>query len=344
MTAVQLPRHAPIAATFRGAHPENVHFGSLALVDASGRLLAHWGDVDTPVFTRSALKPFQAMPLVARWADRYALGDADIALLCASHSGEPMHTARVAELLARAHATENDLACGCHVPFFYDATGQAPPIGGIYSRLQHNCSGKHAGMLLMAHALGEPLTAYLDIKHPVQQAIAQSVSHFAGIAPKDLIVGIDGCSAPNYALPLRKLACAAARLTLDEPDPCYGGTPYRIARAMSRYPELVSGEGRSDLVLMKAGRGDWVSKVGADGVQVIASFSRQMAIAVKCSDGQLTPLMVALSSALDQLGWTDSDQQQALAALLPSPLRNAAGMMVGEMRPVLALTGTLQAR
>jgi L-asparaginase II len=337
MTSTALPQHTPISVTFRGGHPENIHFGSFAVVNAQGQVLASAGDIRSPLFSRSSLKPFQAMPLIARAADRLGLEDADIALLCASHSGEPIHTARVTSLLAKIGASERSLACGCHTPYFYAATGQTPTPGDTYSRLQHNCSGKHTGMLLLAHALAEPLEGYLDAGHAVQAEIAQSVSHFCGVPVGQLVRGIDGCSAPNYAVPLTALAHAFAKLTLTQEDPLYGNAPLRIARAMTRHPELVSGRGRNDLVLMTAGRGDWVSKVGADGVQAIASFSRGMAIAAKCSDGNLTALMVAMVSALDQLGWADDECRAALAALLPSPMKNAAGIEVGEMRSVLRL-------
>lgn len=332
-----LPRHVPIAASFRGGHPENLHHGSFAVVNAAGELLAWAGDVDTPVFTRSALKPFQAMPLIARASDRLGLDEADIALLCASHNGEPMHTGRAAALLARMGADESALACGTHEPYLFRTTGQTPPAGARYSALHHNCSGKHAGMLLMADALGAPLAGYLDGQHPVQQEIARCVAHFSGLPEAALVRGIDGCSAPNFALPLRSLAHAFARLTLGSPDARYGDAPHRIARAMSRHPELVSGQGRNDLHLMHAGRGDWVSKVGADGVQALASFGRGVAIAAKCGDGQLTPLMVALVAALEQLGWLDGTDRDALARLLPPPLKNAAGVEVGEMRALVRL-------
>lgn len=332
-----LPHHAPIAVTERGHHPENLHFGSIAVVDANGTLLASAGDVDYPVFTRSALKPFQAMPLVAHQALGDALSDADIALLCASHSGESMHVKGVAALLARAGADETALACGCHTPYFYAATGQTPPPDATYSRLQHNCSGKHAGMLLLARALGAPLSGYLEGDHPVQAEIVRCVSHFSGLAEDQLVRGIDGCSAPNFALPLRALAQAFARLTRTDEDARYGAAPHRVARAMVRHPELVSGTARKDLVLMQAGQGDWVSKEGADGVRAIASFSRGIGIAAKCSDGQMAPLMVALVDALEQLGWTDETSRAALAALLPLPMRNAAGVEVGRMHSVLTL-------
>ncbi|QCB45359.1 asparaginase [Hydrogenophaga sp. PAMC20947] len=337
MKLFNLPRHTPIAATFRGGHPENVHYGSFAVVNAQGKLLASAGDQRFPMFTRSSLKPFQAMPLIAQIGDSLGLDEPDIALLCASHNGEPMHTERAARLLAKIGASERDLACGCHTPYFYAATGQMPMPGDTYSRLQHNCSGKHTGMLLLAHMLAQPLSGYLEGSHAVQQAIARSVSHFCGIHESELVRGIDGCSAPNYAVPLTGLAHAFAKLTITEPDAFYGQAPQRIARAMSRYPELVSGRGRNDLVLMSAGRGDWVSKVGADGVQAIASFSRGVGIAAKCSDGSLAPLMVALADALDQLGWTDDESRSALRAMLPPPMKNAAGIEVGEMRSMLQL-------
>lgn len=332
-----LPQHVPITVAYRGGHPENIHHGSVAVVNAHGELLASVGDVASPLFTRSALKPFQAMPLIAQAADRYALSDTDVALLCASHSGEPMHVERAAALLAKIGAGEASLACGSHVPFFFGVNGLAPEPGARFNRLHHNCSGKHTGMLLLAHALGAPQAGYLDPAHAVQQQIATSVSHFSGVPVDQLVRGTDGCSAPNYALPLRSLAHAFARLTLEEADPVYGRAPQRVARAMSRHPELVSGQGRNDLALMRAGRGDWVSKVGADGVQVLASFSRGIAIAAKVSDGLLPPLMVAFVSALEQLGWLDGESRAALSSLIPPPLKNAAGIEVGEMRAVLEL-------
>ena len=337
MNTHALPRHVPITVAFRGGHAENIHHGSLAVVDAKGRLLASVGDVDSPLFTRSSLKPFQAMPLIAQAAELYELTDADVALLCASHSGESMHVERAAALLAKIGASESSLDCGSHVPFFFGINGVAPEPGARFNRLHHNCSGKHTGMLLLAHARGAPQRGYLDIHHAVQQEIARSVSHFSGVPVAQLVRGTDGCSAPNYALPLRSLAHAFARLTLEEPDPVFGKAPLRIARAMSRHPELVSGQGRNDLALMRAGRGDWVSKVGADGVQALASFSRGVAIAAKVSDGLLPPLMVAFVSAMEQLGWLDDESRTALVSLVPPPLKNAAGIDVGEMRAVLEL-------
>lgn len=225
------PRHAPLAASFRGGHPENVHFGSFAAVHADGSVIATCGDIEFPVFTRSALKPLQAMPLVATSAERLQLNDADIALLCASHNGEPIHVERVANLLARIGADEAALDCGTHEPYLFRFTDQKPGAGARFGPLHHNCSGKHTGMLLLADALGAPLTGYLDPVHPAQQTIARSVSHWSGVPESALVRGIDGCSAPNYAIPLRALAHAFARLT----QPARPGLRQRAAAHLARH-------------------------------------------------------------------------------------------------------------
>ncbi len=332
-----LPRHVPITVVHRGGHPELVHMGSVAVVNAQGQLLASAGDTRSPMFTRSALKPFQAMPLIARHAQRYHLSPAETALLCASHNGEDLHTQGVTQLLHRAGTDESALACGSHTPYWFAATGTQPTEGQRFGRVHHNCSGKHSGMLLLAAAEGWPLAGYLQPGHPVQQAICDSVTHFTGVPAAELVVGVDGCSAPNFAVPLPALAHAFAKLTLAEPDPAYGDGPQRIAAAMSAHPEMVSGQGRNDLTLARAGKGDWVCKVGADGVQAIASRSRGVGIAAKVGDGNLMALMVAVASVLDQLGWLDGEARAALAEFTPPPMKNAAGLGVGQMLPVVRL-------
>ena len=332
-----IPAHVPITVVHRGGHPELVHYGSVAVCNAQGSLLASAGDTAAPMFTRSALKPFQAMPLIARYAERYQLSDADVALLCASHNGEPAHTQRVASLLAKAGADDTALACGSHMPYFYSTNNLTPEAGAVFGRLHHNCSGKHTGMLLLAAALGEPMAGYLALHHPVQQAIAASVSHFTCVPQTQLVRGTDGCSAPNYAVPLPALATAFARLTLATPDALYGSGPQRVAQAMCAQPEMVSGAGRNDLALAHAGKGDWVCKVGADGVQAIASRSRGIALAAKVSDGNLKALMVAVVSVLEQLGWLDDESRSALAEFTPPSMKNAAGLEVGQMVPVVKL-------
>lgn len=198
-------------------------------------------------------------------------------------------------------------------------------------------------MLLLAKALGQALPDYLQPEDYAQQAILRCVSHFAGIPAHDLPQGIDGCSAPNVALPLHALATAYAKLTLPTPDPVYGEAPRRIVRAMTIHPELVSGQGRTDLRLAQAGQVDWLCKVGADGVQVIVGVSRGVAIAAKASDGLAAPLLVALIPLRDRLGWLNDEANTLLAPLHASPLRNSAGHAVGELRSVWSETAAISA-
>ena len=333
-----LPQHVPLIATIRGDQPENIFYGSVAVVLSNGRLLSSVGDMRTPMYTRSALKPFQAMPLVAGFADQYALSDADIAVLCASHNGEAAHSTRVASLLKRAGRSDSDLQCGIHVPYYYTSNHLPPPEKGSYGRLQHNCSGKHAGMLMLANALGEPASTYTQRTHRVQEAIADSVAHFSGVASGKLVAGIDGCSVPNYAIPLPALAYAYSRLTRAEPDEIYGNAPMRIFQAMSQHAAFVSGMGRNDLALNRAGSGDWIAKLGADGVQAIASRSRQTAITVKIADGDLPMLMLIVVTVLEQMGWMTDTARHALKSYVPGPLRNVAGHEVGHTTAVFQMS------
>jgi L-asparaginase II len=337
MSPVVPVQHAPLAEVVRGPAVESVHLGSVAVVDRDGRLLHAVGDPHAVTFTRSALKPLQALPFVAAGGPRrhgYSL--AQTALLCASHSGEPRHVEAVADMLARAGRTGADLQCGTHVPGFYDATG-AFPAPPPYSPLQHNCSGKHAGMLAWCVQCGEATADYLAYDHPLQRAIRNAVATFAGVGESRLVAGIDGCSAPNYALPLSALARAFARLATADDDPDFGAAPRELARAMTTHPEMVSGTARSDLALMTAGRGDWVTKVGAEGVQAIGVRSRGLGIAIKVADGAKRGLYPAIVAVLTQLGLVDAAARDVLRPWARQEVRNYRGLTTGEVRSVVVL-------
>ena len=174
--------YVPLAEATRGGVVESVHAGSVAVVDRHGRLLYAAGDPDTLTFTRSALKPLQALPFVAGGGvERFGYSAAQVALLCASHSGEPRHVEAVADMLARAGNAAADLQCGTHAPGFYDARGEVPPPPP-YSPLAHNCSGKHSGMLAYCVQCGHAKDDYLAFDHPLQQAIRRAVARFTGVA------------------------------------------------------------------------------------------------------------------------------------------------------------------
>lgn len=328
----------PVIQASRGGTLECLHFGAVAVVDAQGQVVAHAGDPHWVTFTRSTLKPLQALPFVQAGGPR-ALGFTreQMAMMCASHSGEPMHVTQVEGMLGKAGLTYKALQCGCHVPLFAELGSAAAPRPAHYDERHHNCSGKHAGFLAYCVQQGWPVDSYLAPGHPAQQAIRRDVALAVGLAAEDLKMGIDGCSAPNYAMPLSHLARGYARLASGLADAQFGASFAQLADAMTAYPELVSGTGRNDLAFMRAGRGDWVSKAGADGVQVVASRSRSQAFAVKIADGSQVALLATTVAVLDQLGWLDPDQREALRPWRAEVIANARGNQVGERKAVFTL-------
>jgi L-asparaginase II len=327
---------APLLETTRGGALENTHFGAISAIDAQGRLYASAGSVDLCPFTRSTLKSLQALSLFqSGGAHKLSLTPSNVALLCASHNGEPMHIAQCQSILDKAGVTYKRLQCGCHVPY-YVQEGLGPAPEHIDERM-HNCSGKHAGMLAHCVASGWSLDDYLDPMHPLQVSIRSHVARACRIDESQMKMGIDGCSAPNYAMPLSALATGYARLASGLRDPEFGESFEQLATAMTTYPELVSGTGRSDLAFMRAGRGDWVTKIGAEGVQAFASRSRGQAFAIKISDGNKTALMAATVEVLEQLGWMDDKQREELEPWRYRDILSVRGAKVGERRPVFKL-------
>jgi L-asparaginase II len=330
----------PLIETRRGGTPECQHFGAVAVTDTGGRLLAYAGDPHWLSFTRSTLKALQALPFMqGGGAQLFGFTQQQLAMLCASHSGEPMHVAQVQGMLDKAGLTSKSLQCGCHMPIFAELgiPGMAAPEPGSWDERHHNCSGKHAGFLAWCVQHGQPLGNYLATGHPLQQAIRSDVARAVGLEPGALKMGIDGCSAPNYAMPLSRLARGYARLASGAADAEFGGSFAALSEAMTAHPELVSGTARNDQAFMRAGRGDWVTKVGADGVQAFASKSRGQGFAVKISDGSLVALHAATVAVLDQLGWLDARQRDELRPWRAEAIANARGSQVGERKPVFTL-------
>jgi L-asparaginase II len=330
--------YIPLVETTRGGMTECVHYGAVAVVDLSGKVLAQAGDARQRVFTRSTLKALQALPFVAAGGAK-ALGftPRHLALMCASHNGEDMHVTAVNEMLAKAGKTTQRLQCGCHVPLKYTFFDIAPPAGAVFNEVHNNCSGKHAGFLAWCAHQAMPDDTYIDPAHPLQQAILQHVARAVRLPPEDLHLGIDGCSAPNYAMPLAALALGYARLASGAQDTEFGDAFAQLSAAMMAHPELVSGTGRNDEALMKAGAGDWVTKVGADGVQVIGSVSRGQGIAVRIADGNKQALYAATVAALDQLGWLNESQRKTLETWRFAKIMNARGLQVGGRNAVFQL-------
>ncbi len=330
--------HLPLVELTRGGTLECQHAGSLAVVDTRGRLLAHAGDPDWLTFSRSTLKALQALPFVEAGGPRhFGFSSAQVALLCASHNGEDTHVAQAQGMLEKVGLTYQALRCGCHVPHRFSVLDMAPPAGLVFDERHNNCSGKHAGFLAYCVQHGLSLDDYIAPNHPLQQAIRRDVARAVGMNADDLKMGIDGCSAPNYAMPLARLAQGYARLASGARDSEFGESFATLGEAMTAHPDMVSGTGRNDLAFMRAGRGDWVSKIGADGVQVLGSKSRGQALALKIMDGNKPALYAATVEALEQLGWLDAAQREELEPWRARAIVNARGLQVGERRPAFRL-------
>ena len=325
----------------RGQLPECQHWGAVAVVNRQGQVLAQAGDPYTVTFTRSTIKPFQALPFMqSGGAAALDWGQDALALLCASHNGEPLHVEQVERMLASVGQDYHALRCGCHRPLFAELGLGALPEGFVPDERHNNCSGKHAGFVAHCVRQGWALEGHLDPAHPLQVAIRAHVAQAVGLAPEQLAMGIDGCSAPNYAMPLAHLARGYARLAGGAPDTDLHESLTALADAMVARPELGSGRGRSDLDFMRAGRGDWVSKMGVDGVQVVGSRSRGEAFALKIMDGNMVAQAAAAVEVMDQLGWLDATQREALAPRRSERIASARGAQVGVRRAVFRLQRT----
>lgn len=323
----------------RAGKPESVHSGWIVVVDHAGSLIASAGSGGGPVFARSTLKPFQALPLLLSGAaERYALNDQELAVICSSHSGEEEHVSLVRSLLARAGLPAAALKCGNHWPLQPASADALKRAGQEPSALHCNCSGKHAGMLLLCRYRSWPVATYLRPDHPVQQLIRDIVARCCEMSPESLIRATDGCSAPVYALPLANLALAYARFAAPEvlPRP-WRAHLRRLAQAMSANPRLVAGTDRFDTLLMATNPG-LVSKSGAEGVHAVACPARGWGLALKIADGQQRAVAPAVVEALRQLRLLDGGAVKALASFHRPELRNHLGLPVGQIRPRVRLT------
>jgi len=321
----------------RGGIIESQHRGYICVTDASGEILYSRGNPDFVTFLRSSAKPFQAAAVVTSGAaDAFKLSERELALVAGSHGGEKIHTETVVALLTRAGISIEALQCGIHPPLDADAKADLDRHGEEYSLLHHNCSGKHTGMLLTAKHLGFPLDNYLDPTHPLQTRITAVIAECANIPVDQVVIGIDGCSAPVHGIPMRGIATMFARLV--EP---YGiSKPLsvalkRVGAAMRAHPEMVAAtKGRICTDLMRVGGSSLITaKAGAEGVYGAGWWDdgRKTAVGVglKVEDGTQRGRDPALMAILQQFGALSNPLTESLAVYASGPIKNWRGIEVG---------------
>jgi L-asparaginase II len=317
----------------RGGRVESIHRGAIAIVDAAGKCVAAWGDVEAAVFARSAFKALQALPLVESGAaEAFGVTGEELALACASHSGEAMHVERVEPWLARIDCSESNLACGPHLPLHEPTAHAMLRAGERPCRLHNNCSGKHTGFLTLARHLRVSVEGYERPDHPVQVLVREAIADMSGLDARNMPVGIDGCAAPNYAIPLTHLAQGMARL--GDPSslhPDRAAAAKRLTAAWKTHPLLVSGTGRACSDLIIAAKGATVVKTGAEGVFTAVLPERGLAVALKIDDGATRAAETAMAKVLTLLGAAAEDAPE-IAKHLNAAVRNWRAEIVGERR------------
>ena len=322
------------------------------LVSPTGETVGSVGDPETFIFLRSAAKPLQlAAALVSGVAETFRLSEEELAVMAASHSGEDRHVRTVQSALRKAGVSQTVLACGTHAPFDAETADRLVRAGEPPTPIRHNCSGKHAGMVLFARAAGWPVEGYWRADHPVQRAVLNAVATATGVARDAIALATDGCGVPTFGVPLRALAVAFARLADPSAvtDGSHAAALTRVRDAMVSYPELVGGERRRfDTALMRAARGSVAAKPGAEGVQGIAVLAGSpsnvrdgaplgMAVVVEDGDGARRAGGVAASEALRQLGVLDARALEELEAYAAPVIRDPRGDRSGSVRPAFSL-------
>ncbi|MCI0490919.1 MAG: asparaginase [Blastocatellia bacterium] len=343
-----------LAEVLRGPIIEARHRGVIVALEPDGRVIARLGDEGLITATRSTIKPVQAIPLITSGAaDRFNITSRELAVACASHSGESIHTETVAGLLARIGLDERALLCGAHPAYNEDAARRLEREGEPFTELHNNCSGKHAGMLATAVHLGLSVEDYVSPDHPVQREIASTFARLGGIDPQ-MPMGIDGCSAPTFGVPLKSLALAFARLVSplraesSASDSSAAEAAGRIVAAMTAHPEMIGGtKGRLDTDLAVAAGGRLICKVGAEAVYSIGvlpyeAWPRGLGIAIKIEDGSYRALGAVVVETLAQLGVLDRSEQERLASYHRPVLVNHRSLNVGEVRANFNLEFDLQ--
>jgi L-asparaginase II len=337
--------HPVLVEVLRGGAVESLHRGSVAVVDAAGAVHSAWGDITRPIFPRSAVKVLQALPLVESGAaERWQLTDAELAIACASHNGEAEHASTAATMLAKAGVDMAALECGAHWPYFDGATRALAAQALQPSALHNNCSGKHAGFVCLGCFMNEKtaaggdrrafLSGYVKPEHPVMREVSAALQSTTGFDLSNAAVGTDGCSIPTYAIPLRHLAHAFARVgTGVGLRDGHARAAKRLRQAVAKAPFMVAGTGRFDTRVMLHFGERVFCKVGAEAVYCAALPELGLGVAIKMDDGNnARAAEVVMAAMIEKLLPLDDADAAFIAGFSHVTLRNWNGIEVGQLR------------
>lgn len=327
---------AILARVTRSGEGESSHRGTV-VVTKDDAVLHAWGDAETPVFARSAAKPFQTLPFLERGlADRYGVSPAELAIMVASHSGTPEHVAIVRDLMRKLGVDESELRCGPHAPYDVQASIAIARAGEKPRPVHNNCSGKHVGFVRLARELGVDAARYLDADTAGQQAVRAAVRDMTGVRDDQLFVGVDGCGAPTFRMPLVALARGFGRLAT--PSGC---SPARVRAlramigAITAFPRVFSGAGRLEEALLTALPGRIFPKNGAEGVYAVGIAGTGLGIAIKVADGNERGYFPVVIALLERLGVL-TGVPEILERFRRLPIMNTQKLVVGHVENALS--------
>jgi L-asparaginase II len=349
----------PVLEVWRGPIVESVHQGAIAVVSEDGLLRYRLGDPDLVMYLRSSAKPFQVLPFVELGGvETFGLTEQELAILCASHDGTDEHVAVLQSIQRKIGILESDLQCGIHLPYSKPTQKALVMRNEAPTPNRHNCSGKHTGMLGLAKILGAPKETYLELSSPVQQRILQTFSDMVDVAIKNIVLGIDGCSAPVFAVPLKNAALGFARLA--DPRHLPGSRQLacqKITQAMMHFPVMVSGPGDLDATLMESAGGTMFCKSGAEGYLgmgvlpgMIQKDSPALGITIKIAEGDISGKFrmnanteegrarpITALETLRQIGFNNKAFFHAMSSFDARPQYNWRRLDVGRYQPVFTL-------
>jgi L-asparaginase II len=332
---------AILANVYRGSLVESFHHGAIAVVDASGRLVASLGDPQLTTYARSTAKLIQAIPVLESGAaEAFDLTDDEVALICASHNAEIEHINKVSDILNKAGVDEKLLQCGPHYPYNAETTEKMRERGEKPRSIHNNCSGKHSGMLMLAKHLSLPFENYTEIENPIQQKNLQTFAEMADFPADQIHIGIDGCSVPVFGLPIYNLALAFARL--GKPPESFSEARKkaceRIIASIRKYPFYLAGSDKFDTELIKLTNGRFIAKAGAEAIYAVTVPEKGLGIAVKVADGNNRAIFPAVVETLKQLDLLSPTEEKDLRAFHIPVVKNWKGQEVGRIEPAFRLT------
>ncbi len=328
-----------LCEVYRNQTVESVHYGSIVVCDNKGTVLYYCGDPEMITFSRSSAKAFQFLPVYESGATkRFGHSLQQTAIMLGSHNGSQLHQKVAKSNLDLIGLDESYLKCGTHLPVELKLKGEVPVAGEEYSPLAHNCSGKHTGQLALSVHIGDDPHNYIDPDSKTQRMVRQAVSEAYDYPADKFGMGTDGCSLPNFALPLRNMAKAYACIVTRTANSELRREAYQVViDAMTQHPLMVSGNMRSDLAVTKACKGDVILKVGGEAVETIGVLSKGLGICIKTADGNTRGLYPAICETLRQLGVIDDATFAALKAFSRTPIYNDRKILIGEVVPTFKL-------